>query len=1148
MRNRCVVRSALMMLLAALLAPAQTITSTVTGTVNDPGGLAIAGAEVSLRQITTGAVRQTVTNELGDFLFGSVTPGRYNVEVTHPGFKKLERTGVEVSASETVGMGRIQLEVGQVTESVMVSASAVQIQTSSAERAGTITSTQVDSVLIRSRNVMSLLQLLPGVIDNSESEAISRDWNLNVNGNRRNTSNVSLDGMALNALGNNNNATVGISQDAVAEVRVLLSNYQAEFGRMSGANIQIVSKSGTRDFHGLGSYFKRHEQFNANNFFNNLLGQPKARYRYNTWNYNVGGPVTIPKLFNRNREKLFFFWSQEFWPIKVARPVTQLTVPTELERAGNFSQSVDLNNRQIVVRDPDNGRNPFPNNIIPANRLNSSGLALLKTFPAPNFFDRSISAGRYNYVFVGQNETPQRTNTLKLDYNVNPSNVVSGNFTSYSDQQIGATGIASSGGTNWEQLRKRFDNRGWAYVGRYQRIFSPTLVNEFNLGAVKRPANDVVEDDELTRNLRSTVGFQTPQLNPSSNPLGVIPNATFGGLSQPANLMIEGRFPLRSTHDSMSISDNLTKTLRAHTLKMGVYWDRIWRNADNAVVFNGEYNFGTNANNALDTGYAYANAALGVFNSYSEASARPFAYFRVSNLEWFAQDNWKLTRRLTLDLGLRMALVYPLYEDNDNVAAFFPERWDPQKAPRLIEPARSGNTRIGIDPQTGQTYAASLIGALVPNSGDPANGMVVAALDSSVPRSFLRNRGIQWGPRVGFAWDVFGNARTAVRGGFGIFYNRMNLDAVLNPYTSSPPLVQTPVINFGRMSELGTSTGLLFPQAVNGIDGEGKVPTVMNFSFSVQQNIGFNTVLDVGYVGNLGRHLMWQRNLNAIPFGANFLPENQDASAPGSPLPQALLRPLRGYNNVNMREFASSTNYHSLQVQANRRFSKGLQFIGSWTWSKSMDFNSNDTDLVSTLTDVRVWNYGLSSYDRTHVVKLSGVWDLPRSRVANPVVRQVLDGWQLSSIVTFASGQPLAIGYGTTVPVDITGSPTDGARVVLTGEPTLSRSEQTRTRFFDTSVVRLPAVGTIGNAAKFNLRGPGINNQDWAVFKNFFIREPLRLQFRCETYNAWNHTQFIGVDTTARFDPQGNQVNNRLGELTSARAPRIIQFALRFYF
>lgn len=1147
MRNLSFLLS-LLMLAVAMPAAGQSITSSVIGTVQDPGGLAIPGAEVILRQAGTGAARQTATNERGDFFFGSVAPGEYEVIVTQPGFKRLERTNVQVSASETLSVGVLQLEVGQVSESVTVSAVIAQVQTASAERAGTITSTQVDSVLIRGRNVMSLLQLLPGVVDSGQQESISRDWNVNVNGNRRNTSNVSLDGMALNAIGNNFNSTVGVSQDAVAEVRILLSNYQAEFGRMSGANIQIVTKSGSREFHGLGAYFKRHEQFNANDFFNNMLGRPKPRYRYNTFNYNVGGPVTIPGVFNKNRDKLFFFWSQEFWPIRVPRPIAQLTVPNQLERTGNFSQSFDLNNRLIVVRDPVT-RTPFPNNIIPAAQVNPNGAALLRMFPEPNFLDRTISAGRYNYVFVAENETPQQTDTLKLDYNLNANNIISGNYTHYSDQQEGALGIASSGGTNWEQMRKRFDNRGRAYIGRYQRILSPTMVNELNIGAVIRPANDVVFDDELQRNLRSTVGFNVPQLTPASNPLGVVPNATFGGVSQPANLLIEGRFPLRTTHDSMSVTNNLSKTIKTHNTKFGVYWDRIWRNADNAVIFNGQFDFGANVNNPLDTGWAYANAAAGVFNSYTEASDRPFAYFRVSNLEWFAQDNWRVSRRFTLDYGMRMAIVFPLYEDNNNVSSFFPARWDRAQAPFLLEPVRISNQRVARDPRDGQIYPAPLIGALAPGSGNPANGMVVAREDTGVPRSFLRNRGIQWAPRVGFAWDVFGNATTAVRGGIGMFYNRQNLDAVLNPFTTSPPLVSTPVVNFSTLAGLGGSGGLVFPQNVFGIDGEGKIPMVTNYSLTIQQNVGFNTIIDVGYVGNLGRNMMWQRNLNAIPFGTNFLPENADLSTPArNPLPQAFLRPLVGFNNVNFREWASSSNYHSLQFQANRRFSDGLQFIASWTWSKSMDFNSTDTEAVSPLVDVRVWNYGLSSFDRTHVVKLSGVWDVPKARVQNPVLQQVLNGWQLSGIITFSSGAPLGLGYTTTTPIDITGSPTDGARIFLTGSPIIPKSERTRVRFFDTSVVRLPERGTIGNAAKNNLRGPGINNWDMAFFKNFSIREPMRLQLRCETYNTWNHSQFIGVDTTARFDPQGNQVNNRLGEMISARNARIIQLALRFYF
>jgi hypothetical protein len=1115
--------------------------------VRDASGLPISGAEVALRNTATGAERKALSNERGDFVFASLQPGAYDVSVTMAGFKTTERRGVRLSASETLALGGIEMEIGAVTERVTVSAQVATVQTASSERSGVVTSSQVENLLIKGRNVSSLLSLLPGVVDLADSDGPDRNFNIYVQGNRRNTNAFLLDGMSLNAIGNNFNVLVGVSQDAVAEVKILLSNYQAEYGRMSGANVQIVTKSGTRDFHGLGSYFKRHEQFNANNFFNNRLGAPKPRYRFNTWNYNVGGPVYIPGKFNRNRDKLFFFFSQEYWPLRINRPIAQLTVPTELERAGDFSQSADLNNRLIPIRDPDTNA-VFPGNRIPASRVNASGQALLRFFPAPNFFDRGISVGRYNYVFQTENQTPQRTETVKIDYNPNSNNLLFANFTAYSDVQQGAIGIASSGGTNWPQMRKTFNNQGRSGIFRYQRIFSPTLINELTVGVIRRPANDLVDGAEVKRNLRETVGYRVGQFNPASNPLGVIPNASFGGVTQPANLTIEGRFPLVTTHDSMSITNNVTKTRTGHTLKAGFYWDRIWRNAANAVNFNGNIDFGRNVNNPLDTGYAYSNAALGVFNSYTEASNRPFLHFRLSNVEWFAQDNWKVTQRLTLDYGMRFALILPLFERDNLVSAFVPSRFDPARQVRLIEPRLAGGRRVGAHPVSGELFPASLIGSIAPGAGNPANGLVVTAQDKSYPRSLIDNRGVHFGPRVGFAYDLSGNGSTALRGGFGIFYNRQNLDAVLNPFTTQAPLVENPVITFGTLSSLLSSAGLLSPQNILGIDRAGEVPSVMNFSLSLQRRIGYGTVIDIGYSGSLARHMMWQRNLNSIPFGANFDPANADRTANNVPLPQAFLRPMIGYNNINVREFASNSNYHSLQVSANRRFASGVQFGASWTWSKTLDYNDNDTENVSVLVPVRVWNYGLASFDRTHVLKLNWLWDVPRTSLRGPA-GYVVNHWQVSGIASFVSGQPLGVGFSTTSPVDITGSPTDGARIVVTGNPVLPKSGRTFSKNFRTDVFRLPARGTIGNAAKNILRGPGINNWDIAVFKNFPLRgDRMRLQFRSEFYNAFNHTQFSGLDTAARFDPQGNQVNQRLGEFTAARNPRQIQFSLRFYF
>ncbi|MEK7407844.1 MAG: carboxypeptidase regulatory-like domain-containing protein [Acidobacteriota bacterium] len=1125
----------------------QTITGSITGGVRDSSGLAVAAAEATLTHVATGVERRTTSNERGVFVFTSLQPGEYNLAIRVSGFKTAERRGVVVSASQTLPVGDVVLEVGSVTESITVAAQGSVVQTASAERAGVVTSSQVDTLLIKGRNVMSLLQLLPGVVDNRSEDVISRTFSLNIQGGRANTHNVSVDGVPVTDIGNGTSTTMMVAMDAVAEVKVLLSNYQAEYGRTSGASIQLVTKSGTKDFHGMGSYFKRHEQFNANNFFNNRLGTPKPRYRFNTWTYNIGGPLYIPKRFNTNRDKLFFFWSQEYWPLKASRPIAQLTVPTEPERAGDFSQTLDLNGALIRITDP-GSRQPFPGNRVPANRIDPNGQALLKFFPAPNFFDRNISAGRYNYVFQSDNDIPQRTETLKLDYNFNSRNLLFGNFSDHLDLQTGAVGIPTSGGTNWPQMRKTFANDGKAAVLRFQRIVSPTLVNELNLGFSYRTAYDRPDAEDERRNQKESAGYRLSQFNPASNPLNLIPNATFGGVVGAANLTVEGRYPLDIIDTVTSVANNVSKTTGAHSLKAGIYSDRFTRNTNIAVNFQGNFSFARNVNNPLDSNYAYSNAMLGVFDSYTEASTRPFVHLRMSNVEWFVQDNWKVHKRLTLDFGMRFAWVQPMFERENRIAGFAPERFDPARQVQLIRPATVNGQRSGVHPVTGAVYPAVFIGAIAPGTGDVANGMVVPSNDGGYPRSLIADRGIHYAPRFGFSFDPIGKGKTAVRGGFGMFYNRINSGVIQEPHTSQPPVVQNPVIRYGSMSTLLSSSGLLFPQNVLGLDREGKVPTTMNMSVTVQQDVGFGTVIDVGYVGSLSRHQMWQRNLTAIPFGVNFDPANADPTNPRVPLQPAFLRSRVGYENINYREFASSSNYHSLEMTANRHFTQALQFGASWTWSKAMDFNDGDTGAVSDLVPVRVWNYGLAGFDRTHNFKLNWMWDTPRTPFRAGLVKAALNDWTLSGITSFISGAPLGLGFSQVVATDITGSPTDGPRIVVTANPVLPKSERTFSQNFRTDVFRMPPVGTIGNAAKTLIRGPGINNWDLAVFKNFPVGDRMRFQFRCEMYNAFNHTQFSNLDTAARFDAQGRQVNARFGEFTAARNPRQMQLALRFYF
>ncbi|MBL8175850.1 MAG: TonB-dependent receptor [Bryobacterales bacterium] len=1121
----------------------QTITGTIVGTVRDPSGLPVAGAALTLAQTATGAMRESKSDGQGDFRFTNLPPGPYALTVKADGFKAAERTGLNLSASETLPAGDIALTVGAVTETVTVAAQGAVVQTASSERSGVITSSQVENIQIRGRNVMSLLTLLPGVVSPNEPDLVARNWSGNVNGNRVDSNSLSVDGMGLNQIGAGRNLLMTVSQDSVSEVKILLSNFQAEYGRYSGANVQVITKSGTRDFHGLASYFKRHEQFNANSFFNNRLGNPKQRYRYNTWNYNVGGPVTIPGLFNKGRDKVFFFWAQEFWPIQATNAGRTVTMPTELERNGDFSRSVDQNGARINVVDPVT-RAPFAGNVIPASRLDANGQALLKIFPLPNFFDDRISAGRYNYLFNSASNQPQKLGTLKIDFNLHPKHQV---FASYIFQTDTNTGFQApaGGGANWNQTLLTYKTDPKQVVLRYQGLYTPTVVNEMTLGVNGRGEWHSIEDAELAKIQRTKNGFTLGQLRPGLNPFDVMPNLTFGGIPGAVNLVFDARFPLTGSRMLVMLSDNLTKTHGKHIFKAGFSAEREFATDGGAGSFNGNFDFSRNVNNPLDSGHPFANGLLGVFSTYTEPTTKPYQTRWNTIWEWFVQDNWKVHRKLTIDAGARFYWIGARVQRGDLISGFDPSRFDRAKMTALIQPALAGGRRVGVHPRTGETFPAAAIGALAPGVGDAANGMVVPAFDSSIPRGLYNTPGIASAPRFGFAFDPFGKAKTAIRGGFGVFYTRN--DTSSGPFVQ-PPLNTTPTIFYGSFPTLRSSGGLEFPQAVTGIDRSPKPSKALNMSLSVQQDIGHGIIMDVGYVGNAGRHLLWRRNLNPVPFGANFLAANADPTNTRVPLPQPFLRPMTGYTDVNMIEWAATSNYHSLQVTGNRRFARGLDFGLAYTWSKALNYQDDDEAVISALVPPRIWNYGLAGYDRTHVMKINFVWTLPRTPWTNALSRYVFHDWSVSGIGTMSSGAPSAVGYSFVNPVDITGTASQGARISQTGDANLPASERTFARNFRTEVFVPPAVGTIGNTARTSVRLPGFHNWDLTAAKAFPIAERVRMQFRAEFYNAFNHTQFSSFDTAARFDARGQQVNARFGEMTAARAPRLIQLALRFTF
>ncbi len=1126
---------------------AQGLTGSISGTVSDPSGSAIPGADIVLTNVGTNQTRTVQSDTSGDFVFTQLLPSTYRLSVSSKGFKRYEQTDIILTATERVVLRRIDLQLGEISQTVEVTAETARLQTQSAERSGLISLEQTQNVPLKGRDYLGLVKLLPGVIDTANRNAPG--WNnlggITINGNRAGTINLTLDGISSLDTGSMGGPYLAPSVDAVAEVKVLLTNYQAEYGRSSGGTINTIIKSGTKEFHGGAYYFLRNEALNANEFFRNRDGLRRPQYRFNYPGYFIGGPVPAGS-FNKDRNKLFFFWSQEFLPRNYPSSLQRRTFPTALQRQGDFSQTFETNGTQIPVQDPLNNKVRFPNNVIPASRIDRNGQALLNIFPSPNAVDPT---NNFNALIQAPITQPRRDSILRIDYNLSPKTLFYWRGIQDYEAYKGDFDfvLASS---SWAQLPINYQIRSVGMVSTLIHTFSPTLINEFTFGVNRaKQTVDPLSQEGLDRNTRSKVTPNLPQFFPSANPRNLVPQANFGGIPNAAVLNIEQRFPFFGTNNIWNWSNNLSKIWNQHNIKVGVYVERTTRNAARGSAFNGTFNFNRDVNNPFDTNYAYSNALLGSVQSYTEADAKLDGHARYLNIEWFAQDTWKLTRRFTIDAGIRFYYITPTISANDTLAAFDLGAYDRNRQPQLIQPFRNAaNQRVGRDPVTGREFSPATIGQFADGVA-PFQGMTV------YNEKIQNTPGIQYAPRIGFAWDVFGNARTAVRGGVGIFYDRFNDDQVLIHRELPPNVITRTAVNT-TIADLLSSPFRVSPPGVTSIQRDFAPPTVYNWSFGIQQNLGFGTVFDVAYVGNVGRHLLQRRSLNALPYGTRFLASSIDPSTGNSPLPDNFLRPNPGYADIQYIEMAGTSNYHSLQTQVNKRFSKGLQFGVAWTWSKALTIVNGNNDAINPYLNYRVRNYGKASFDRTHNFVLNYLYDIPKaSRLANNlVVRNVFDNWQLSGLTTFTSGQPLGIGYALVQAADLTGASGAGidSRVNVLSNPIIPKSERTPQRHFDTSVFAPPtrAEFGIGNAPKDVLRGPGINVFDVTVIKNipFGNSDQRRLQLRFEFYNFFNHASFQGVDTTARFDAQGRQVSGTFGQYTSTLDARRVVLGAKFYF
>jgi hypothetical protein len=1164
-------------------AGAQGLTGQISGVVADSAGGVMPGATVTIKNAGTNSTRDTVTGPDGTFVFPDLLAGTYDLSVSIQGFKTYEQKGIVLGATERIQLRTIALEVGGLQETVTVTSEATLVQTTNAARSALVEREQIEDIAMKGRDFAGYLKLLPGVVDTSAREAPG--WGsmggLSING-RSGGFNFSYDGVTNKDTGSNSGNYAAPALDSIAEVRVQTSNFQAEYGRSSGATITVVTRSGTKDWRGSAAFYKRDDKWNGNEYSRRqqcsqgVTAQcDPPQYTFDNMAWTLGGPVLLPGTdFNRNRNKLFFFWSQDMLERTDPGSLNQRRMPTERERRGDFSQTFDTAGRLIFIRDPSltgncnsqtGGPACFPGNIIPQERINSTAQALLNLFPMPNAVDPS-GQNLYNYTFQTVQDWPRNDQVLRMDWNVAQDTTFYSRVQFGYEKRAGGVSFLGSTGAGWPQQPSKYEIDTFGIVNTLLHTFSPSTFAEVTVGvnwahqytsaldAAARDAND---------RTRVLPGFR--QFFPQANPDNLLPQATFNGGIPTVNnnnnlgsFNVESRWPFFGYNTLWNFSGNVTKVKGSHNVKGGLFVEHTTRPAQRSSTFNGSLSFNTDGSNPLNTNVGFANGLLGAITQYQEADGHPDAHGQFMNVEWYVQDNWRLKSNFTIDGGIRFYYITPTQSEGDQVAQWEPGQWSGSSAPQLYQPISTPQGRRAFNPLTGEVVPLVYLGRLVPGSGNFTNGMVVYDGTPQTKTPF------RVAPRIGFAWDVTNDGKTAVRGGAGVFYDRYSDDNVLD-LVELPPLLNTYTTNYTTLPELLASPLTATTTAVRLID-QFDPPTVYNWSIGVQRDIGWNFVGDVAYVGNAARKQRVDEALNGRPYGYTYQASNLDpTNVVGGimqPLPDDLLRPYRGYANITRRRFTGYADYHSLQFSLNRRRSAdGLSFGASYTHEL---VNKTLGGIDPFVDDNHARNYRWvtgNDGSRRHNLVLHYSYDVPGlSRVwnDNAVVKAIFDNWQVSGITTLLSGTRQGFSYG------YTGAPTGtltgqgsinggGSRVNIVCDPNLPSGERTFERQFRTECIAPPTDAfRLGTSTNDEYIGPGLINWDISVFKNVPLGGSRRLQFRLELYNAFNTDQWTatGVDTSATFNyVTGEQTDRAFGSLTGATfSARRIQLGARFTF
>jgi Carboxypeptidase regulatory-like domain/TonB dependent receptor/TonB-dependent Receptor Plug Domain len=1188
---------ALLVAAAPTFARAQTTSASVSGSVQDAQGGALPGVTVTLTSRTQGNVLTTTTDVEGRFVFPIVRPDTYALQATLQGFKTLERSNVVVSANDKLAAGSFTMEVGSVTEEVTVTSRVTELQSTSGERSFTLESQALTNIANNGRQLFNFATLVPGALSqNTGNTELGSVSGFTVNGQRPNSNNITIDGVANIDTGDNGGNMATTNIDAVSEFKVLTNAYQAEYGRAVGGQLQVVTKSGTQSFHGSGYWYGRRSGWNANTWLNKRVTpeiEPATTSR-NDSGYTIGGPVYFPG-FNTNKQKLFFFWSQEWQRRTDPAAERQTRVPTALERAGDFSQSVDTSGNLFpYIRDSATGLPCSASNTsgcfqaggvlgrIPTDRLYAPGLAILNIYPTANF----SGGGGLNFTSQNPNSSPRREDLLRIDFQATHNWRITGRYMKNEENILQAYGTTWAGnGSDQLPTPVLFVHPGSNYMISGTGILNSTTSLELSWG---RAANSLNYQLQLDKLFRANAGVSSlPLLYPQAVQADYVPWFVFrtnNGRTGNAGQYQTDRGPFTNENITHDVIANLTKVWGSHASKMGFYFQHSFKPQSIFASFNSQIDFSDDSANPFDTGFGYANAATGVFRTYTQANKFAIPEWRYKNFEFYAQDNWKPNDKLTLDYGLRFYYLTPQWDTTLQASNFLPDEFNQGAAAQLYTPVCVGGTpgagcvrraidpaliAQGITPTLGNTLEDRFVGRLTPSS-NRFNGAFQAG--QGINDELQDGNAFRVSPRVGVVYDLTGSGNTILRGGWGIFYDRPQGNMVFDMIANAPGVLNS-AVQWGRLQSLATGGSDPDPTlSLNPTAYDFKPPKVTQWNVGIQHKMWREVILDVAYVGSKSTDLLRQVQINSLPFGATLAAQNQDptrvpaAQLGSSAMPNDFLRPFRGYGTIRMWDYSGYGNYNALQTSVTRRFDAGFMFSAFYVWSKALGINSTDFSAgVPNLSEeeTKALDYSYLDYDRPHNFTVNFIYQTPNV-TSSKALGMLANEWQISGVYRWTSGRPYTVNFS--IPninsLNLTGTDNPNARIALTCDPGSGWSDDPYKQL-NTDCFAPPQPGSNGNeSARFFVRAPPLNNLDLSIAKNVAVVKTVKFEIRLDMFNALNHTQFTGVNATANFasltdrtitnlphDASGALVRPQgFGAINGVANPRTLQLVTRVTF